>query len=359
MPPVVINLVEPTLATEAGHCLSFVAALCGAADENQTFRLWINRRAEFELGDKRIEVRRYFSRRLRRPQSFLLYRRLLRSPGKMFITTAGRGDLLLLDWAASGEIPPGKAYLFVHWFKAGEKKLATLKKIAARQPNLVILAPTPSVIAPFQAAGFQHALVVPYPVSSEARPAEVKGFRHLLFAGAARQDKGFAHVVDLVAHLQAGGLDIPVTLQVSAEHFGKHDAATQADIQRLRGLAYPHLRLLPETLDAAAYAGQFAGAICIQLYDRNDFADRVSGVTLDAFLAGSPIVATADTWMARMAERFGAGLAARSLTPPEVLAAVRAIIADYPAYQARARQAGAALREENNAAALYRALGGS
>lgn len=356
MLPAVINLVEPTLATEAGHCLSFVAALCGAAGEKQAFRLWINRRAEVELGDKRIEVRRHFSRRLRRPQSFLLYRRLLRSPGKLFITTAGRGDLMLLDWAAAGEIPPGKAYLFVHWFNAGEKKLATLKKIASRQPNLVILAPTPSVIAPFQAAGFRHALVVPYPVLSQTRLAESTEFRHLLFAGAARQDKGFARVVDLVAHLQVGGLAIPVTLQISGEHFGKYDAATQTDIRRLQGLNYRHLQLLPETLDSAAYAAQFAGAICIQLYDHNDFADRVSGVTLDAFLAGSPIVTTADTWMARMVERFGAGLAVRDTTVAAVLAAAQTIIADYPAYQACARLAGQALREENDAAALYRAL---
>ncbi len=356
MQPAVINLVEPTLTTEAGHCYSFVSALCAAADARHAFRLWINRRAEVDLVDRRIEVHRHFSRRLRRPQSYLLYRRLLRSPGKVFIATAGRGDLLMLDWAAPGVIPPGKAYLYVHWFRSSEKKVAALRKIAARQPNLVILAPTPGVLAPFQAAGFRHAKVVPYPVATATAAPESDGFRHLLFAGAARQDKGFFHVVDLVAYLQANGLAIPVTLQISAEHFGKYDAATQADIRRLQGLAYAPLKLLPETLDAAAYAGQFAGAVCIQLYDPHDFADRVSGVTLDAFMAGSPIVTSEGTWMARMAARFAAGLAVRDTTPAAVLAAARSIISDYPAYQARARLAGQALRVENDAAALYRAL---
>lgn len=356
MQPAVINLVEPTLATEAGHCYSFVSALCAAADARHAFRLWINRRAEVALIDSRVEVHRHFSRRLRRPQSYLLYRRLLRSPGKLFIATAGRGDLLMLDWAAPGVIPPGKVYLYVHWFRSSAKKVEALRKIAARQPNLVILAPTPGVLAPFQAAGFRQAKVVPYPVASTPPVSETGAFRHLLFAGAARQDKGFAHVVDLVAHLRASGLAIPVTLQISAEHFGKYDAATQADIRRLQGLAYPHLKLLPETLDAAAYAAQFAGAVCIQLYDPHDFADRVSGVTLDAFMAGSPIVTLAETWMARMAERFSAGLAVRDVAPATVLAAAQAIIADYPAYQARARLAGQALRVENDATALYRAL---
>lgn len=353
----VINLVEPTLTSEAGHCYSFVSALCAAADEQHAFRLWINRDAEVGLLDSRIEVRRHFSRRLRRPQSFLLYRRLLRSPGKLFIATAGRGDLLMLDWAAAGVIPPGKAYLYVHWFNSNDKKIAALRKIASRQPNLVILAPTPGVLDPFLTAGFRQAHVVPYPVAAATQAPASGGFRHLLYAGAARQDKGFSRMVDLVAHLRANGLDIPVTLQISAEHFGKYDAATQSDIRRLQGeLAYPHLKLLPETLDAAAYAGQFAGAVCIQLYDQHDFADRVSGVTLDAFMAGSPIVTREGTWMARMAERFAAGLAVRDTTPAAVLAAARSIIADYPAYQARARRAGEILRNENDAATLYRAL---
>lgn len=358
MPPALINIVEPTLMTEAGHCFSFVTALAKAAAKEQSFRLWVNRQADVDFSGTGVEVRRHFSRRLRRVQSYLLYRRLLRSPGKLFIATAGRGDLIMLDWAATGEIPPGKAYLYVHWFNTSDSKLAALGKIATAQPHLVILGPTPSVITPFLEAGFRHAQVVPYPisVSEQTHVPEPGGFRHLLYAGAARHDKGFSHVVDLVAYLQSSKLDIPITMQISAEHFGKYDAVTRADIQRLEDIAYPHLKLLPETLDSAAYANQFKGAVCVQLYDRHDFADRISGVTLDAFTAGCPIVTTAGTWMARIAQRFGAGTEVHELSLPDVLSAIQVIIADYPGFQARAGLAGKVLCEENNAANLYRVL---
>ena len=51
--------------------------------------------------------------------------------------------------------------------------------------------------------------------------------------------------------------------------------------------------------------------------------------------------------MAHIAERFGASVA---------VPAIHAVVAEYPAYLTRARQAGHVLREENNAAALCRAL---
>ena len=138
----------------------------------------------------------------------------------------------------------------------------------------------------------------------------------MLYAGAARQDKGFSHVVDLVTYLHDHGLQIPVTLQTSPEHYGKYDTQTRADIQRLQAIAYPHLCVNPETLDKSEYAALFKGAICLQLYNSADFLDRISGVTLDAFSAGCPIVASDGTWIARMAQRFDAGMVINDMSPP-------------------------------------------
>ncbi|HQT98732.1 MAG TPA: hypothetical protein PK416_12800, partial [Thermodesulfobacteriota bacterium] len=66
----------------------------------------------------------------------------------------------------------------------------------------------------------------------------------------------------------------------------------------------------------------FDGAIVLQPYAREDFEDRVSGVTLDAFSAGAPVIATSGTWMARAADRFGAGAAVPDLSPLALLSAV-------------------------------------
>ena len=106
------------------------------------------------------------------------------------------------------------------------------------------------------------------------------------------------------------------------------------------------------------YANLFVGAICLQLYDRSDFSDRISGVTLDAFSAGSPVVATAGTWIARMIPRFGAGVEVDDVSPPQILSAAQRIIADYARYNQLAREAGKALQHENSAETLFRALAG-
>jgi glycosyltransferase involved in cell wall biosynthesis len=353
-----INVIEPTLVTEAGHCYSFIRSFCQGSHGSGEIILWAGRHADLNFADTNIRIAKYFFRRIRRLQSYFLYRKLLAKPGKLFITTAGRTDLLLLDWASRGKIPSEKVYLYFHWFNSDEKKLATLKEIARKQPNLIILGPTPSVANLLQNAGFINARVVPYPILKQemGTQAEPNRFRHLLYAGAARRDKGFSQVVDLVAYLQEQGLQIPVTLQISPEHYGKYDAAILSDIHRLQAISYPHLQLCPETLEANQYTDLFAGAICLQLYDPSDFADRISGVTLDAFSAGSPIVATAGTWIARMAQRFDAGVVVQDTSPAQILCAAQHVISGYGNYNQNARAAGKALQEENSAEVLFKVL---
>lgn len=354
--PNTINVVEPTLTTAAGHCYSFITALCRMGDESRTLRLWASRKVEVTFSGANVEVKKTFFRRIRRVQSYFVYKSLLNSPGKLFISTARHADLLMLDWAARGTVvAPKKVYLYVHWFNASSSKMAQLKAIARKQPNFEIYGPTPSVIKIFQEAGFANARVVPYPISKPWVPAaaQAQPFRHVLYAGAARSDKGFSQVVDLVGQMHRDGARIPVVLQTSPEQAGKYDAVIRADLKRLGEIGYPHLRIHGETLSPEQYADLFRGAVCLQLYDAAAFADRISGVTLDAFSHGSPVVSTPGSWIARMVERFGAGSIVSDTAPDTVLRAVQQQIAGYTGYAQRATEAGAVLQEENSAQTLF------
>lgn len=359
--PSTINIVEPTLMTEAGHCYSFISALVSASKKDWPLRIWMNRYGEAIFDEAHVQIQRHFFRKIRRLQSYFLYRNLLASPEKIFISTAGYVDLLLLDWASCGVIPTDKVYLYFHWLNRGEEKLVGLKKIALKQPNLVILGPTPSAVKIFQEAGFADARVVPYPITplDLSERAEQKEFKHLLYAGAARQDKGFAHVVDLVDYLHQQKSNIPVVIQVSSENHGKSDAATLSDIRRLKAIPYPHLKLQTETLSASEYARLFSGAISLQLYNSTDFLDRISGVTLDSLSAGSPVLTTSGTWIARAVQRFAAGMVTDHLSPSTVFAAAQGIISDYSHYHANSLIAGRTLQAENSADMLYKVLAGT
>src|SRR5271154_6081612 len=98
-----IHIVEPTLMTETGHCYSFLTSLCKAS-KDMPLCLWINRNADVAFTGAHVQVERYFRRRIRRFQCYGLYKKLLAGNDKIFISTAGSTDLLLLNWASSGKI---------------------------------------------------------------------------------------------------------------------------------------------------------------------------------------------------------------------------------------------------------------
>ncbi len=341
-----IQVVEPTLESYSGHCHSLVSSFCQAAVDRK-ITLWAGKGAErIDFGPS-VTVQPYFSRRFRLFQSLFLFRRLLREPFPLFLPTARRADLALLSLAGGKQIPRNRVFLYFHWVRETPDKLHFLRRIAAHQPNLVILGTTASVVEVFRRCGFARVSLMPYPPTQAQRRSAAIPFRRLLYAGAARQDKGFRHVVDFVEFLARRKEKIPVTVQVSADHYGKYDAATREDIVRLRSSGYAPLELAAETLSPEDYAALFPGSICLQPYDRADFRDRVSGVTLDALAHGSPLVATAGTWMAKLIETFGAGVAIEESTPGNLHRAVTSIIDGYPEFQDCTFQAGQAQTQKS------------
>lgn len=352
-----IHIIEPTLERESGH-YGFVASLCHA-DRDKRICLWVSKRADLSLLKKLgVEFRRFFYRRLRRVQAYFLYKKLLGLPGRLFVATAGRADLMLLNWAASQQIPPSKAYLYFHWVRPTPSKLAIFRKIARAQPNIIILGPTPSIVGVFRECGFENAQVVPVPINPDVglRPTQQQPFKHIFYPGAARQDKGFSKIVDLVEYLAARGIQMPFSVQLSPDHYDKYDEATRADIGRLRKIGYPSLRTYPDTMPSTEYREKFPGAICLQPYSPDDFADRMSSVTLDALSAGCPIITTAGTWMARVVEKFDAGITLTKLSAEELFTAVNSVRDNYDRYQRGALNAREALHREHSAAHLLNVL---
>ncbi len=340
-----VHIIEPTLEDYAGHCYDLVRSLCESAID-RAVTVWGGKPATQLSFDPRVSLRPYFFRRWRAPQLFWLFRRLLRGDEPLVLTTARRTDLTLASLAARGRLRPGKLFLYFHWYRESPKRVSFLRRMAIAQPGITILATTELVADTFRRAGFPRVALLPYPLTARATLNEpsASGFRHLLYAGAARQEKGFSKIVDLVERLQAEGADLPVAVQVSGEHYGKYESRTLADIGRLEQSGYRSLSLIRDTLGPGQYAEIFRGAICIQPYDPNEFRDRVSGVTLDALAYGSPVIVPANTWMAKIMEPQSAGIAVSDLDPGSILQAVRAILKDYDRYQGSALAAGVALR---------------
>jgi glycosyltransferase involved in cell wall biosynthesis len=352
-----IHIIEPTLVDQTGHCHSFVGAVCAAGPE-QSLVVWAGRRAsEVLTGLPHVTLRRHFSRRLRRVQAFLLYRKLLRQGARIFVPTAGVTDIALLCRAAPRRLAPGAAVAFCHWIRPTKRRKQRLAAAARRQPDLRVLAGADEIVAMLHDAGFHRAAYAPYPLTQAAPPlASAVPFRHLLFAGAARMDKGFPHIVDLALHLARTAESVPLCVQTSAKHYGKLAPDIAAELLRLERAAYRGLVTHPDTLDTDGYFALFRGAICLQPYSREEFAGRVSAVTVDALACGAPIITTRGTWMGRAIARRGAGVVLDDLSGASLYAAAREIIGGYHAFSERSRKAAEVIRREHDAVHLLDAV---
>ena len=327
-----LQVIEPTLEDYSGHCHALVASLVRATAGSR-IDLWSGEGSEAMAFGHEVTIHPLFRRRHRLLQMLRLLRRLLQGPGRIVVTTARTRDLALLALAAPGRLPPDRAFLYFHWVRETPGKLRFFRAIARRQPDIAILGTTESVVDVFRRCGFAHVALLPYPAPEATPSAEAQPFQRLLYAGAARQDKGFGIVVDLVELLAARSEQIPIAVQITPDHYGKYDAATRADIARLEAVRYPPLALIRQTPSPSEYAANFPGSICLQPYDRAEFRDRVSGVTLDALAHGCPVVTTAGTWNAAMVEPFGAGIALADPDAESLRAAVAMLQADYARYR--------------------------
>ena len=349
-----LHIVEPTLTGDAGHCHSLVRALASAAAPHNV-TVWADRGASPNWpAPGRLEP--HFHKRWRRLQAVWLFNRLLRQPGRILVSTAGSSDLMTMHWAAGGQIPPKKVFLFVHWLGNKAAKKPLWSSMARKQPNIEILAATAAVAEFFRSCGFRTT-VVPYPVEvseavAVATTAPAPGFKHLLVAGGARIDKGFDRVVDLVLEMQRRGLNLPIVVQTSSEQRHRHDAALADALASLRHSGYAGLSLRDGTMNPADYRALFVGAVTLQPYSAPDFNDRVSGVTLDALGAGSPVVVTEGTWSSALVRRFDAGVVTTDLSAGGLLQAITQVLADHEGYAARAKVAATCVRAEHSAQQL-------
>lgn len=351
----IINIVEPSLETEAGHCFALINRLLKAANNQLTFKIWAGRNTNLLFQGRQKPIR-YFYRKIRKIQSYFLFKNIINSGEKLLITTASTLDLFFMSVITKQTIPPNQVYLYFHWINDSEKKIKRLKKIAKRQPNLMIWGTTPTVIETFKKSGFLNTEVMPYPIPFEKTRHPQSTFQKILFAGAAREDKGFSDVVALVDFHKKLKSTLKFSIQASADHYEKYDRKTKLDILKLKRIAYPYLDLREDTLSESDYSSSFAGSICLQLYDTIAFKDRVSGVTLDALTSGSPIITLNGSWIANIVQNNNAGVVIKDKAPETITHAIQKIVTNYSLYSKNAKDAASKFREKNDTQLILLAL---
>lgn len=327
-----IHIVEPTLASEAGHCFGYCQSLVGI-DANIDLHLWMNKHGLQLFNNKPVICHGYFSRRLRKIQQYFLYKRLLDTDTIIFVPTAGRSDMVMLDKLSKHTKPRAQVVLHFHQFSRSAKKLTLLKHFANTHPDWLILAPTERLLTVFKQAGFKRCQCVACPSYSPVATSEASAFQSVLYAGAARQDKGFVETVNTVLSAAEHNKHIAFRIQTSPPESGRYDESSQQALTKLQALQSNSVTIIDKTLSQHDYLSQFTGSICLQAYDPNSYHDKFSGVTLDAICAGAPVITAKGTWMADTVERFNAGIVVDDRAPATLLAAIEQAVANYSQLQ--------------------------
>lgn len=359
MPKQIINLIEPTLYDQTGHSYGYVLSLINAnSNFNLDLHIWLDRRGKNLLVNTPCTANAYFFRPLRQLQKIFLYLKLLRRTETIFISTTELWDFKILAFYCKYITVKAKIILHFHQFKQTNSKITALKKLVQAAKDFTIITPTDRLTNIFIASGFNNCKTVACPTFSAPRDVHnnTAQFSKILYAGAARRDKGFPVVINLLQHFRAQQNNTIFEIQVSAPNSQRYDEATQQALQLLQSIPSNNLILHTATLDQSQYLDLFNDSICLLLYDKNDYSDKFSGVALDAFYAGCPIITVKNTWMGDTAEKYQAGIALEDCSNIAIQQAIETIISNYAQFNDNAKQAAVALSTKHDPSNTLAAL---
>jgi hypothetical protein len=265
--------------------------------------------------------------------------RLLFQGAHIFIPTTSRSELLMYALIPRRIRMRGRTSFYVHQIYLDVKKRKALARLAKKITDAHVICTHPELTTIMTEAGFGHGVTQPYPIIFPAKSPSQSGFRALLFPGMARIDKGLAAIIALVGLLKQENRNLPVIIQAAPNHHGSFSEEVSLLLKQAEEIRYEYFAILRKALDEDMYRKQFDGCITLQPYDPKVFDNRLSGVTLDALAANSPVIACSNTWTGQQVEKYGFGRCLPDVSAKAMIEAIDEIMEHFPAYQQRCFQA--------------------
>lgn len=342
-------IIEPNLRAPSGHYAEFVRAL-GTRADGEKVEVFAHPAADSML--EAMEGVRVCNREPRVGRPGAEWRTILRSVKEeapfLVLTSDGRHAAAVSLAAAVSNKLPEKASLYFHWIPSGVQDAVLHRWSRPAREHARALVPTEAIARALRDAGWRHVHCLPYPaLGADPRPEPVP-FQRLLVAGAARLNKGLDLIAEMTVKWAREGRSLPLFVQVSKKHAVRHGHREEGFVDMLLSSGYAGLKTDETAPGREGYLARFNGALVLAPYERERFADAVSGVVLDALLHGAPVIATRGTWPGAQVERFGAGVTIAERTPEALASAIDTVLADWDVYAARACAAARVLAEEHD-----------
>jgi len=350
-------IIEPNLRSPSGHYAEFVRSL-GSVSQDLSIEVYADPCADDLLSSMAGVVPSLRQPRVGKP--FAEWRTIVRAVRErspfLVLTADARHACAVSVAAGAGGSSLRNAYLFFHRPPTTLRDRLFSPWIDTARSHATAVTSTRPVADFLRGDGWKHVVLIPYPILAPPHPPEPEPFRHLLMAGAARLNKGLDILVRLVHQWSRDGERIPLMIQITSKHPGRHGRREEDAVKELVSIGYEGMHADEKAPDRDEYLSRFRGALVLAPYAREQFSSQVSGVVLDALLNGAPVIATRHTWPGDMVDRFDAGITIEERTPEALDKAIRMVLSDWGRYVSNACRAASILAREHDPRHLLRVL---
>jgi len=242
---------------------------------------------------------------------------------------------------------------FIEYWRAPFQKLALNSQIELTAPTQEISEGLSDVfrldlpVAPHPSPTFSDADIEGQSLNNE-RAAETK--LRVLFPSGMSWEKGFAESVAAAKMLsmQPGSVEeIVIRAFVRPNSPAKLVELAETIEQNVR------CKRSSDVMTDSQFADFMkSGDIVVLPYSAPDFAERTSGLLIDALMSGQPVVVCQGTWLASIVSKYDFGISVAPNNAEEICKAVRKIAAEMRLYRDLARRAREKYFRENNWACL-------
>jgi hypothetical protein len=213
----------------------------------------------------------------------------------------------------------------------------------------------PTVAAAYQFLLGRPVKVFPAPLgpTAPARDRSATRCPTISFLGEQRPEKGLARIPGIVRELLAHHDSIRILVHNSWQEPRPENAALQA-----LAAADSRLKVVLGTTTAARWDQMLEETDVVVLpYDQGVYSASSSGVAIESIANSIPLVVPQDTPLEPLLKSYGSpGVVCPTSEPPDVVAAVGRVLAEYPAFARQAAAAGRRWQETAGAGQLVRAI---
>jgi glycosyltransferase involved in cell wall biosynthesis len=370
-----VAIIEPFLVDYTGHYYSFVSELkCGFEELGDEVEVFLPENSKVDITEGKMVLPPVISHVVI-PKKYKGYISFLKETikiRKVIKAAQKNSDFLIFstadDWRILNALALGKIikpvilyfHTFMHLWDKKQKSSKLFKflirlKIPKQPLNFLTTidldCESNELKIPTNVRLFPNA---PYPLNYPLNFKESNKDNdfYIVYTGAPARIKNFIKLTEVISSAPENyGFIVQCNSPV-----GFYEPETLEAVKSLKGIKREKkIILLESSLSKEEYFKALnQGSIVWCLYDPDWYKWCISGILLEAWSLGKPVITTSGTWMAKQVEKYGGGIVLDTMEVQDILKAIEIIRDDYARFSAEAEAAGRILYEKNNGLALAR-----